>query len=366
MRTHAGLLALAVLSGLGAIGAAPAHADDIRIGLAVPLSGRMASVGLAMEREIKAAIAESNGAGGVLGQQLSLLVEDDGCGSAAGAGAASYLVAQKPALVIGHPCSSAAAAAGPVYGKGGVLLIAVGPRHPDVTRGNGQLPVPVLRLAGRDDRQGDTAARWLLDHAPARRVGIIHDRTVYARGIADEAVAALKAAGVAPAALIAIVAANDDYESSLLALKESGAEAVLFAGYPEEAAIILSGLERIGLSIPLLGSDSLATETFAERAAKSAAPVEILLPIQRVQGDGDGDGDAAVYGAEARGAFEAWLQAAREAGALDGALLSQTLRGAPIATRTLGMIRFDPNGDLDTPAFAAASARAGRWIIREK
>lgn len=364
MGARAGLLALAVLSGLGAIGAAPAHADDIRVGLAVPLSGRMAGVGLAMAREIKAAIAETNGAGGVLGQQISLIVEDDGCASATGAGAASQLLAQTPALVIGHPCSSAAAAAAPLYGKGGLLLIAVGPRHPDVTRGNGLLPVPVLRLAGRDDRQGDAAARWLLDHSPARRVGIIHDRTVYARGIADEAVAALKAAGVVPAALISIVAANDDYESNLLALKGSGAEAVLFAGYAEEAAIVLSGLERIGLSIPLLGSDSLATQAFAERAAKAAAAVEVLLPVRPVHGGGDGD--AALYAVVARGAFEVWLQAAQQQRTLDGALLSQALRSAPVSTRTLGVIRFDPNGDLDTPAFAAVPARSGRWVIGEK
>lgn len=357
MGARAWLLALAVQSGLGAIGAAPAQADDIRIGLAVPLSGRMAGVGLAMEHEIKAAVAETNGAGGVHGQQLSLLVEDDGCGSATAAGAASQLLAQKPVLVIGHPCSSAAASAAPVYGKGGVLLIAVGPRHPDVTRGNGELPVPVLRLAGRDDRQGDAAARWLVDHAPSHRVGIIHDRTVYARGVADEAVAALKTSGVAPVALIAIVAAKDDYDAGLLALKDSGAEAVLFAGYPEEAAIVLSGLEKLGLSIPLLGSDSLATEAFAERAAKAAAPVEVLLPVQP---GNRGDGK------EARGAFDAWLQAAQQAGTLDGALLSRALRGAPHSTRTLGVIRFDANGDLDAPSFAAASARAGRWIIGEK
>jgi hypothetical protein len=35
-------------------------------------------------------------------------------------------------------------------------------------------------------------------------------------------------------------------------------------------------------------------------------------------------------------------------------------------TRALGEIRFDANGDLDTRAYAAASARSGRWVIGEK
>lgn len=348
------LLSLAIAASLDAIAAASAQAE-IRVGLAVPLSGQMASVGTAMERALQAAIADANGRGGVLGQTLTLSVEDDGCATATAAGAAAQLIAQKPALVIGHPCSSAAAAAVPVYANSGVLLIAVGARHPDVTRANAKLPVPALRLAGRDDRQGAAASAWLIAHAPGRRVAIIHDRTVYARGIADGATAALLALGVTPVAVLPIVAAKHDYDTSLVALRESSAEAVLFAGYPEEAGIVLAGMVRLGLSIPLIGSDSLATAAFAQRAATAPMAVQTLLPLAPSAAED-----------ETRGAFEAWVAAAERLGAVDPEALSNALRSAPVETRTLGEVRFDLNGDLETPAFAAASAHAGRWVIGEK
>lgn len=344
---------------------APAQAE-IRIGLAVPLTGRMADAGLAMQRALEGVIAEANAEGGVLGQPLALLVEDDGCARATAEGAAGLLIGQKPALVIGHPCSSAATAAAALYGHADVLLIAVGPRHPDVTRAAGADPMPVLRLAGRDDRQGDAAAHWLLGQAPGRRVAIIHDRTGYARGVADGAVEALRTAGVVPVALVPIVANRHDYGEAVRQLRDSGAEAVLFAGYPEEAAIVLAGLERIGLAIPVLGSDSLATPGFAEIAGRSRTRVQALLPAGPGTGRVSGGSGPQPYGAEARGAFEAWLETVRKAGSTDARRIADALRGGRIATRSLGEIRFDPNGDLDARAFAAASARTGRWVIGEK
>lgn len=345
---------------------APAQAE-IRIGLAAPLTGHMAQAGLAMQRALEAAVAETNSAGGVLGEPLALVVEDDGCASATAEGAAGLLIKQQPALVIGHPCASAATAAAALYGKADVLLVAVGPRHPDVTRATASLPVPPLRLAGRDDRQGAEAARWLLAHAPGRRVAILHDRTRYQREIADRAVAALAAAdGVIPVAVIPIVAGKHDYEAAVLALRDSGAEAVLLAGYPSEAAIVVAGIGRIGLDIPVLGSDTLATAEFAERVATTSPRVQVLLPARPGPAGASNGSDADAYGREARGALEAWMEAARKASTVNARTLSEALRSLPIATRALGEIRFDQNGDLDTRAFAAASARAGRWVIEER
>ncbi len=359
MRAAASLLASAVAALLCAF---PASAE-IRVGLAAPLTGHMAGVGLAMQRALEAVVAETNAGGGVLGQPLALVVADDGCAPATAEGAARTLIAQRAVVVIGHPCSSAATAAARVYGTANVLLIAVGARHPDVTRANGTLPVPVLRLAGRDDRQGDAAGRWLLSHALQQRIAIVHDRTAYARAVADGAVAALKTAGVEPVALLPIVAGKHDYGDVVLALKNKGAEAVLFAGYPAEGSLIVYGIEKLGPPVRVLGSDALATPGFADFAAQAETPVQVLLPAGLVPGAPDADDASAV---EARGAFEAWLEGARKADATDAAMLSAALRTSSATTRALGEIRFDANGDLETQAFAAASARAGRWVMEEK
>jgi branched-chain amino acid transport system substrate-binding protein len=344
-------------------------AAEIRIGLAAPLTGRMAPVGLAMQRALEAAVRATNAAGGVLGQPLVLIVEDDGCASATAEGAARQLLAAKPVVVLGHPCSNAATATAALYGQAGVLLIAVGPRHPDVTRAKaqpvsapvpGQLPVPPLRLAGRDDKQGEAAAAWLFDNAPNRRMAIIHDRTTYARGIVDGALAALKAAAVEPVAVLPIVAGKRDYEDVARALRERGAEDVLLVGYPDEAVIIVSAIERLGFQIRVLGTDSLATPDFANFAARAQIRLQVLLPAEwHVEGLDDA---ARAQGARARGGFEAWIATAGKLGTIEGSAVGAALRGTRVMTRTMGEIEFNLNGDLDIQSFAPASARAGRWV----
>lgn len=338
-------------------GAALPAGAKVRIGLAVPLTGRMAAHGLAIKSAIEAAIAETNAAGGVMGQTLALAVEDDGCAQATAEGAARALLSQAPRLVIGHPCSNAAAHAAALYASAGVLFIAVGARHPAVTR-----TAPsglVLRLAGRDDRQGEAAARWLLARSPGRRVAIIQDRTAYARALSERASAALTAAGSPPLIVLPIIAGRHEYAETALRLAASGAEAVFFAGYPEEGAIVLANLDTHGPHLPFLGSDALATEAFAAAASRSQRSVEVLLPAEPLPAQPGLD----AVSARARGALEIWMRAAAVVGSVDPSAVAAHIKTAAegIDTPSLGPVRFDAEGDLIGEAFRPAAARAGLW-----
>jgi branched-chain amino acid transport system substrate-binding protein len=358
MRRRARLLALAA----AVTALASPVAAEIRVGVAVPLTGPMADTGRVMERAIAAAVAEVNSGGGLNGEPLTLEVADDGCAAATGEGAARHLVAAGVSVVIGHPCASAATAAAKAYGEANVLLIAVGPRHPDVT--DKHTAAPILRLAGRDDRQGNVAAAWLMDNAPAVRMAIVHDRTGYARAIVDRVSATFKASGLVPVTTIGLVAGKHAYDDVVAELRKAGAEDVLFAGYPEEAMILISGMERTGLTIPVLGTDALATPSFAEFASRSKTRVQVLLPSEIPPRNESSDKDETLDGREARarGAFEAWLAMARKVGLTDSRTLAAAMRNVPIQTRSIGEIEFDPNGDLDAEPFATASASRDRWI----
>jgi branched-chain amino acid transport system substrate-binding protein len=355
------LLVLAAAAALGFSAPSTVAAGEILVGLAVPLTGRMAAVGHSMQSALERAISEANAAGGVLGQPLVLAIEDDGCATTTAEGAAQALLRQMPALVIGHPCSNAAVAAAVLYGQAGVLLIAVGPRHPDVTRTTAGVTAPALRLAGRDDRQGAIAAAWLLDNAPERRVAIVHDRTAYASAIVDGAVAELRSAAVVPVALISIAAGKRDYDDVAAKLGQSRAEAVLFAGFPEEAQILVTAIDKRGLGLPMLSPDATATPEFADFAGRAQTRVQVLLPAELPPLVENGSDDVAAPGGRARGALEAWVAMARKTGSTEGRVLAGALRGERIATPSLGEIRFDASGDLEAQPFVTATARAGRW-----
>jgi branched-chain amino acid transport system substrate-binding protein len=359
-------LAATALAVLAVSLTSPICAADVTVGVALPLSGPRQTLGLGMRQALDDAAAALNSNGGVLGSQVRLVVADDGCQSAQAETAARTLLAEAPRVIIGHPCSSAAVAAAPLYRAQGAIVIATGPRHPALTapKPSPQPPVQtVFRLGGRDDRQGDAAAQWLLREAPGKRVAIIHDRTAYAREIVQAAQKALKAAGLAEPLVLPLVAAKADYPEIVAKTKALNAEAVFFAGYPEEAQIILDDLRRAGVAAPFLGSDSLAVPEFAQEAMRNGS-VQVLMRSE--PGDPAHEGSDGALPRRAVDALAIWVEAVQRANSLEPAAVGAALRGGTFETRFLGRVSFDANGDSREPAYGVARAENGTWTFPDK
>jgi branched-chain amino acid transport system substrate-binding protein len=339
-------------------------AADILIGVAAPLSGRQASTARDVLRGVETAITAINGtSGGILGQKLVVQSEDDGCDANRARAIAGLLAAKKPAIVIGHPCAAAAMAAAPVYAKANIPFIAIGVRHPGLT--DNRAGPGVFRLSGRDDRQGEAAAAALAAAAPGRRIAIVQDRTAYARSVLTGTTVALTKLGITPAPVLPIVAGKRDYDAEIARLVEVRPEAVLFAGYPSEAAVILRGMRKAGLAAVLVGSDALATTEFAEFVGeddRSKARVQVLARTPHdTAAKGDADTAHGPHALFASAAVEAWADAAARAGSIDLDKIIAALTIAPVTTRALGVISFDAKGDASLPSYTAAVLVAGRW-----
>lgn len=360
-------LALIALAALPLLSAAPlGAADHLTVGLAVPLSGPKQALGAGIRQAAAHATAALNASGGVLGSQVRLVVADDGCQSAEAETAARTLLAEAPAVIIGHPCASAAVAAASLYRARGTIFIAAGARHPALTE-PGPSPQPpmqtVFRLAGRDDRQGAAAAQWLLQEAAGRRVAIVHDRTGYAREIVQDAEKALRAAGVEEPTVLPLVAAKTDYPDIVEKIKKLNVEAVFFAGYPDEAAIILDGLRRAGLTMPVLGSDSLTTPEFAEQAERNGR----IWALRRSEpGDPANEGPGGAIARRAAAALDIWAQAVRSANSAESVPVAATLHTRAFETHALGHVSFDDRGDSREQSFGIARALNGTWTLPNK
>ena len=86
-------------------------ADTIKLGVAGPHSGDLASYGIPTVRAAELVVKEINAKGGVLGKQVELLVEDDVCKPEVATNTATKLVSEKVDVVLGHICSGATKAA---------------------------------------------------------------------------------------------------------------------------------------------------------------------------------------------------------------------------------------------------------------
>lgn len=344
--------ALICLASLGL--ARPALAEELVV-VAGPATGRHSALLQTMaDTATRAAAAAS--------PTLKIIEEDDGCDPARAKGTAALIVDKKPSLVIGHPCPAAAIAAAPLYAAAGIPFIALGVRHPALT--SPRAGPAVFRLAGRDDRQGDAAAEALLRAAPEKRIAIIQDRTAYARSILAETTGALTRAAAPPALVLPIVAGRRDYEPEIAKLAAAKPEAILFAGYPSEAAVILRGLRKAGLTATLIASDANATPEFAEAANLSNSPadaVQVLTPAEAHSGADAIPPQSRGLSILAAAAIESWTAAASAAGSNDPAKIAAALSAAPVATQSMGEISFDANGDARLPSFTAARLVAGQW-----
>ena len=333
----------ALVMGLSASALPGRAADTIRIAVAGPAEGTKANTVRAIAEGAHDAVAALARDG--LG--LEIETADDGCTRDKAEETAKALVAKGVALVLGHPCPAAALAAAKIYAAANVVFIATETRHPDLT---GKRAGPsVFRLAGNDAHQGEDAARLLLALAGDKPIAIVHDRTLYAKTIAENAVSALKSAKKEP---ITATIVGGDKEYRRLVAKIKGAGAVLFAGFPLEAGFIFAALRNAESKAAIVASESVATSEFTSSFPAEAKRAQIMLATHA-------DSRAA-----ARAAVEIYASARRlsrdGAGLIDVKKLIDAIASGEHET-ALGKIKFEKSGDAAMPAFGAGTWDGAVW-----
>lgn len=229
---------------------------EVVVGVAIPSSGVKAGMGQAIRSAALSEIARINAAGGIEGASLRAAVEDDDCTAEGGARVAASFVAQRAALVLGHPCSNAAIAAARTYAGAGVWFVAIGAGHADLTvKRAGRT---IFRLGGRDDGQAADTVAVMVTGFAGKRIAVVHDRTAYARTLAEGVARGLKAAGQTAIAVEGIVAGKLGYAALIKQLTSGRAEVLYFAGFPAELAVLKSDLKVAGLLISIIASDAAA------------------------------------------------------------------------------------------------------------
>jgi branched-chain amino acid transport system substrate-binding protein len=358
----AGFVSVAVL-------AVPARAE-ILIGVAGPLTGRLAWFGEQMERGTGQAVADLNAAGGVLGQQVQVIAVDDFCDPEQAVAAAQRLVSDGVALVVGHYCSGASIPASEIYHAAGILMITPSSSNPMLTE---QGYANVFRVQNRDDAVGRAVGNYLADHWPDQNIAILHDDTAFGKYIAEEAKTQLNRRGLTEAIFRAYVPGRPDYQAEVAELQGADVAVAFVGGYHPEIGLMARLARDRGYSVQLIAGTNLGTEEYGLIAGPAAEGtiftdhadprrnVEAAPVVQRFRASGfEPEGDT-LY---AYGAVQAWAQAAEKAGSLELPAMIKALRGHQFDT-VLGPIEFDDKGDLTVQSPAWYVWRDGEYLPLE-
>ena len=345
--------AAAVLSGGFAGGAA---AQDLLIGTAGSVTGQYAIFGEQMTRGAEMAVADINAAGGVLGNRLVLEIGDDACEAKQAVAVANQMVNKGVAFVAGHFCSSTSIPASEVYYEEGILQISPASTNPLLTE---QGYENVFRTCGRDDQQGLVAGNFLARVFPGQRIAILHDKTAYGKGLADETKKALNAAGVEEALYEAYTAGEKDYTALVSKLKAEEIDVIYLGGYHTEAGLIVRQADSQGLDATLVSGDALVTEefwsitgdagegtlfSFSPDPTENEAAAEVVARFMEQGYKPEG------YTLYTYAAIQVFAQAAEAAGSTEIDALVEQMRTLTFDT-VLGELTFDGKGDVALPGY---------------
>ena len=178
-------------------GAGVAKAADIKIAVVGPITGPNAAFGEQMKRGAEMAVKDINAKAACSARSSTLEVGDDACDPKQAVAVANDVVDKKVVFVAGHFCSARRSRPRRSMHEEGILQITPASTNPALTDDAAKKGWNnVFRVCGRDDAQGAVAGKYLAEHYKGKKIAIVHDKSAYGKGLADETKKAMNTAGL--------------------------------------------------------------------------------------------------------------------------------------------------------------------------
>ncbi|MBE0618106.1 MAG: branched-chain amino acid ABC transporter substrate-binding protein [Proteobacteria bacterium] len=346
-------------------------ADPIKLGVAGPHSGDLASYGIPATKAAELVVKDINAKGGVLGKQVELLVEDDECKPEKAVNVAAKLVSEGVNVVLGHICSGATKAAMGTYRDAKVIAMSPSATNPALTQ-SGEYP-NFFRTIASDDMQAKLGVDFTPNTMKKKKIAVIHDKGDYGKGFAEFAKKFIEESGGKGEVVLfeGITPGAVDYSAIIQKIKEKDAEAVIYGGYHPEASKLVTGMKKKGIDIPFVSDDGVKDDTFIKVAKEFAEGVyasgprdtsKLPLFIKALDEykEAYGEEPGAFY-KEAYSATLALLNAIQKAGSTDYAAVEKALRTEWVET-PVGKISFDERGDAKGVGFSMYQVKNGEYV----
>ncbi|MES2906836.1 MAG: branched-chain amino acid ABC transporter substrate-binding protein, partial [Pseudomonadota bacterium] len=222
-----------------------------------------AAFGEQIKRGVEQAVADINAKGGLLGEKLVTTIGDDRSDPKDGVSVANKFVSEEVTYVVGHFNSGVTIPASKEYADGNIMMVtpaATNPRLTDDGKWN------VFRTCGRDDQQGIVAGNYILKNFKDKKVAVIHDKTPYGKGLADETKKVLNAGGLTEVIYDGITVGEKDYSALISRLKQLNVDYVYFGGLYAEAGLIIRQMRDQGVMATMISGDGVVASEFASVA----------------------------------------------------------------------------------------------------
>ena len=231
-----------------------AQNGKIKIAVQAPLSGEQAALGEHIKLGAQLAVEEATKAFKALGFDLVFVPYDDQAKPEVGVANARNIVADPDILaLVGHFNSGVALPASEVYKDAMLAMISPANTAMEITdRGYPN----VNRVCGRDDVQGPVGARFAAQDLKIKSVYIIHDKTLYGQGVADNFRSEATKLGLKVLGYDG-TEERANFAPMIIPMKAKNPDLVYFGGIYHQGGLLLKQMREKGVKAAFMGPDGL-------------------------------------------------------------------------------------------------------------
>jgi branched-chain amino acid transport system substrate-binding protein len=272
--------------------------------------------------------------------------------------------------VIGHFNSGCTIPASQIYHDSKVVAITPASTNPMVTDSGFE---GVFRVCGRDDQQGSVGGKYAVEILKAKKIAILHDKTAYGQGLADEFKKTIQSLGIEPVYYGGVPKEETDFRAVVTAIKNAEPDLWYFGGIYDQGGPLLNQARQVGLTAPLMSGDGLIDKELIKTAGKNAegtfltfgpdpdkvpSAKAFLEKYRKLHGE---PGPYSIYGYDACNVLLAGIA---KAGSTEFKAIAGTLHQTKFDT-AMGTLEFDAKGDIKGSYYVVWVVKNGEFVLAE-
>jgi len=344
-------------------------ADEIKVGIMVPITGLEAIFGKDMENAILLAVSEINAKGGILGKDVITTTGDEACDPQRASSAAGKLIDEDVVAVVGGYCSPATSPTLKIYADAGIPIVIPAANSSKLIAAN---PGNGFQINSTGIDQAITAVN-LFKEKKIKKLAIIHQGDGYSADLASLTQKKWKEMGHEVVAVEVVAKGEQGHASLVTRLKSKAPDAVFWTAYYADGALLIKQLRQSGFSKLIAVGDGSNSTKLMEVAGKAAEgvfcfsnPTVEYLPAAKAFGDSyrkKFNQEPGPYSALAYDGMNLLADAIIRAGAADKASILKALKETKEFKGIAGPISFKPDNTLARSNFVVLIAKGTNWAL---
>ena len=349
-------------------------APPIKVGEVDPLTGGVSQFGIGCHRGFLLAFEQINGEGGILGQKIELITEDDQSKPGQSATAVRKLITQdKVAAILGDATSSATLEAAPIAQSDKIPMMTPTATNPRIT----EVGDFIFRVCFLDEFQGRMLARFAREQLKAQKIFTLTDvKQDYSVDLLKFFEDEFTKLGGTIVGEQSYSTGDTDFRAQLTPIRAVKPDAVYVPGYYQEAALIVKQGRQIGLTMPFIGCDGWANQALIEIGGKAVngcfftnhfspddqSPIVKSFVTKYQEKYGTLPDTFSALGYDAARLLSGAIQ---RAGSTDPAAVRDALARTADFQGVTGQISFDANRNASKPGLIV-TVKDGKFEVAEK